>query len=77
MYKTILVEKSIEDGEKLIRKLEEKSFPVAAAFWRYLDEAERYRLVVVSPVVSQEGPLRTYRPSIRLWTNSATPYTSA
>jgi len=38
MYKTILVNESIEDGEKLIKKLEERKFPIIAAFWRYLDE---------------------------------------
>ncbi len=50
----------IEEGEKLIRKLEEKKFPISAAFWRYLDEEGLLRLVIVSPFVGQEGPLRTY-----------------
>lgn len=60
MYKTLLVNQSIEDGEKLVRELEAKNFPISAAFWRYLDEEELWRLVIVSPVVAREGPLRTY-----------------
>ena len=60
MYKTILVNRAIEDGEKLVERLERKQFPVSAAFWRYLDEDMLWRLLIVSPVVDQEGPLRSY-----------------
>jgi hypothetical protein len=60
MYKTLLVNKSVEDGEKLVRKLEDINFPISAALWRYLDEEMLWRLVIVSPVVAREGPLRTY-----------------
>ena len=60
MYKTILVNESIENGEKLIKKLEERKFPIVAAFWRHLDEEGLWRLVIVSPFVGREGPLRTY-----------------
>lgn len=60
MYKTILVNESIEDGERLLKKLEEKNFPISAAFWRYLEEDSLWRLVIVSPVVDRDGPLRSY-----------------
>ncbi|MGH9359972.1 MAG: hypothetical protein ACRD1O_12480 [Terriglobia bacterium] len=67
MYKRILVTGMtlqpgdlIEEGEKLVRKLEEKNFPISAAFWREMDEEKLFRLVVVSPFVGREGPLRTY-----------------
>jgi hypothetical protein len=60
MYKTVLVDKSIADGERVVRKLEQKGFPSSAALWRYLDEDMLWRLVIVSPVVAQEGPIRTY-----------------
>lgn len=60
MYKTILANESIENGEKLIKKLEERKFPIIAAFWRYIDEEGLLRLVIVSPFVGQEGPLKTY-----------------
>ncbi len=49
-----------EEGEKLVRKLEEKKFPITAAFLRYFDEEKLPRLVIVSPFVGREGPLRTY-----------------
>jgi len=50
----------VEEGERLLRKLEEKSFPISAAFLRYIDEEGLLRLVIVSPFVGQEGPLKTY-----------------
>lgn len=67
MYKGILVtdkilqpEDLIKDGERLIEELEKKGFSISAAFWRFLDEEGVYRLVIVSPIVSSEGPLQTY-----------------
>ncbi|MGH9448117.1 MAG: hypothetical protein ACRD3O_20700 [Terriglobia bacterium] len=58
--KTLRVTNLIDDGEQLVRKLEEKNFPISAAFLRYLDDEGLWRLVIVSPVVGQEGPLNTY-----------------
>lgn len=63
MYKKILVNgdgELIADGEKLINKLEDKQFPISAAFMRYPDEEHAPRLVIVSPDVGQKGPLDTY-----------------
>lgn len=60
MYKTILVNKSIEDGERLIGKLEEKNFLIAAAFWNFLDDEKLWRLVIASPLVDRQGPVQTY-----------------
>lgn len=67
MYPRILVTDSrlvpgdlIAEGEKLLAKLEERKFPISAAFWRYPDERLLPRLVIVSPLVGTEGPLETY-----------------
>jgi hypothetical protein len=60
MHKAILVNRSLEDGEKLIEALDESDFPIVAAFWQHLDEDRLWRLVIVSPLVDAEGPLRTY-----------------
>lgn len=50
----------VEEGERLVKKLEEKKFPITAAFWRYYDEEPLPRLVIVSPRVGRDGPLETY-----------------
>lgn len=67
MYKQILVTDGrlqvgdlIEEGERLVKRLEEKGFPISAAFWRFMDEEKLWRLAIVSPFVGREGPLKTY-----------------
>jgi hypothetical protein len=61
MYKTVLVEELKKEGEALIERLEGRRLQIAAAFWRYLEDLNRWRLVIVfSSLVDREGPLRAY-----------------
>jgi hypothetical protein len=56
MYIKILVEQDVENGRKLIEALE-KRLPISAAFWLNAEEANEWRLVIVSPLVG-EGDAR-------------------
>jgi hypothetical protein len=60
MYKTILVNQMIDDGSKLLKRLDEKGIPVRAAAW--FDDPERtsWKLVIVTSVASNPGPLEAY-----------------
>jgi hypothetical protein len=58
VYKTILVNGLVDEGKKLIERLESRRLQVSAALWYYFED--RWRLVIVSPVVEKEGPLRMY-----------------
>lgn len=61
MYKTVLVRELVEEGDRLIKRLESRRFHIAAAFWHYLEDLNRWRLVIVfSRLVDREGPLRVY-----------------
>jgi hypothetical protein len=61
MYKTVLVNELVEEGERLIKRLESRRFHIAAAFWYYFEDLMRWRLVIVfSTLVDREGPLRAY-----------------
>ena len=61
MYKTVLVKELVEEGEELIKRLESHRFHIAAAFWHYIEDLDRWRLVIVfSSLVDREGPLRVY-----------------
>ena len=60
MYKTILVKNLVDEGEELIKRLESRRFHVTAALWYYFDDLMRWRLVIASPSVEREGPLRVY-----------------
>lgn len=60
MLKTPLVEDFKEDGAQLLDVLQKKHFPVTAALWFYLADEDVWRLIIISPVVDKDGPLRTY-----------------
>ena len=49
----------IEVGRRLIRALQASQFEVAAAFWLFLDDFERWRLMIASPLYL-EGPRGAY-----------------
>ena len=58
MHKTILVSEDIEQGRRLLSRLE-GVLRIAAAFWFHFDE-EDWKLVVVSPDVPEKGPRALY-----------------
>jgi hypothetical protein len=51
MYIKILVEQDVQNGRKLVEALQ-KRLPISAAFWLNAEEANEWRLVIVSPLVS-------------------------
>jgi hypothetical protein len=59
MYKTILVDSDIEDGRRVLRGVE-KLLRVEAAFWFHSEEEDRWKLVIVSPDLEEQGPIRLY-----------------
>lgn len=60
MVKTLLVDDLKSEGARLVRALRKQHFPLTAAFWFYLADEEVWRLIIVTPLADQEGPLRTY-----------------
>jgi len=60
MYTTILVEKLIEDGAKLLKGLDGRAVPVTAAAWFYDPDRSGWQLVIVTSVASKPGPLEAY-----------------
>lgn len=59
MYTTVLVEKLIEDGAKLLKRLDDREVPVSAAVWSYDSDREAWMLVLVTPLASP-GPREAY-----------------
>ncbi|MFY9907329.1 MAG: hypothetical protein WAM43_20445 [Terriglobales bacterium] len=60
MYKTVLVKQLIEDGAKLLERLDKIGFPIQAAVWFYDPEKMSWKLVVVSSVAGDPGPLEAF-----------------
>jgi hypothetical protein len=60
LVKEPLTSEMIAFGEAVWKALDSAKFPVDALFWLYTSEANAWRLVVVSPLVNEAGPLKGY-----------------
>jgi hypothetical protein len=54
-------EQDVQNGSKLIEALQQKRFPISAAFWLNAEDANEWRLVIVSPLVSSGDARLAYR----------------
>jgi hypothetical protein len=55
MDTAVLVKDERDAGWKLLEKLQENGFPMEAAFWMFLPDAEVWRLFIATPLVKTEG----------------------
>jgi hypothetical protein len=55
MVKKKLVEGLVEDGARLLKELDRKDFRVESMFWAHLSDEDYWRLIIASPVVSDQG----------------------
>jgi hypothetical protein len=60
MVKTRLIDRLIQDAAILLRELDRRDFPVEAMFWSNDPEESRWRLIVASPIVAEQGPRAGY-----------------
>jgi hypothetical protein len=60
MYKTILVKQMIDEGAQLLGRLDARGIPVRAALWYDDPEKLAWKLVIVTSVASNPGPLEAY-----------------
>jgi hypothetical protein len=61
MGQETLVGDQIQDGQRLVDRLTQDGFEVAAAFWLKADADSQWYLYIVSPIVDAEGLHRAYR----------------
>jgi hypothetical protein len=60
MVITVLDEKLIKSGEKLLRKLDEANVVIDAALWLYFDENQVWKLLLSLPNIILRGPEVAY-----------------
>ena len=60
MYLKTLVEQDVQNGGRLVAALSNR-LHMLAAFWLNMEEANEWRLVIVSPVVAEGGARSAYR----------------
>jgi len=57
----LLSEQMILAGANLLKKLDESSCRVKAAFWMFLPEEKTWKFNLASPLVKEEGPRKYYK----------------
>ncbi|HKN76948.1 MAG TPA: hypothetical protein VJW94_17355 [Candidatus Acidoferrum sp.] len=60
LVKEPLTTEMIEVGRDMTSRLLDNGFELACSLWFYDAESNRWRLVLASPVVDLEGPIRAY-----------------
>jgi hypothetical protein len=61
MVVTDLSEELIQEGRKLVAKLDESGVEVPAALWILFPDIQAWKLALSLPVVAEESPKRGYR----------------
>lgn len=59
-YVATLNETDLDFGKQVTAQLKQNGFPFDGAFWLYDDEADDWRLVIVTELVDQIGRQQTY-----------------
>lgn len=57
----LLSEQMILAGANLLKKLDDLSCRVKAAFWMFLPEEKTWKIIIASPLVEEEGPRKYYK----------------
>ncbi|SPD75693.1 conserved hypothetical protein [uncultured Desulfobacterium sp.] len=60
MVDSTLTNEMIENGKKLIRKLDDSNVRPSAAFWFYRPDIQEWKLVLVFVSVGKNGPKQVY-----------------
>jgi hypothetical protein len=60
MVATTLTNELIEDGKSILEKIDKTAMKVDAALWFYLQDGEKWRLMLSVEGVEKEGPRKIY-----------------
>lgn len=64
MDRKIFVEdynKYINEGKLLIKELDKEQFPVKSALWYYYADLDSWKLLIASPKLEEDGPIKIYK----------------
>lgn len=54
-------DKYISEGKQLIEELDKVQFPVKSALWFYYSDSDSWKLLIASPNLEGEGPIKVYK----------------
>jgi hypothetical protein len=60
MVKNRLTDQMVKDGKQFVEKLLKSDLEISAAVWFYMEESEKWRLIIASPEVKTKGPNFVY-----------------
>lgn len=60
VVKENLTKEMIDEGNKLTSLLDKSKLVVSASMWQYLTESNIWRLIIASPDVRKNGPMKVY-----------------
>jgi hypothetical protein len=61
LIKEVLEREKIEAGSKLVQRLAKTEIKPVAAFWLWRAESLEWWLVIASPWIDKQGPIKAYR----------------
>jgi hypothetical protein len=56
-----LTNEMIESGRAIVEGIDDSTLEVVGTFWLYFEEAEEWRLALISKRLNKDGPLALYR----------------
>lgn len=71
LVKEALTDHMIQAGAALLANLDRSHFPVDAALWLYLTEANQWRLLLATPEVHLDGPRKAYKRLLQALRNAS------
>jgi hypothetical protein len=74
MAKGFLVSEQWDAGEKFLRQLSDKRFPVAVAFWAKEPDSDSWHLYIASDRVESSGLREAYGEAMRAFPEEARPW---
>lgn len=60
MVKEQLTPEMVTAGKNLINYLDKSEIGISSAFWFYMEDSEKWRLILSSPKVKSDGPKKVY-----------------
>lgn len=60
MVSPALVDTQIDDGEQIVKQLDEEGFDVDSAFWIFDPDKEKWVFVIATSLVAEIGPKKSY-----------------
>ncbi len=61
MVTEILSQEMMDVGRELTKRLDRNRLSITTALWLYSEDAERWRLIIASPVVNESGIRKAYQ----------------